>query len=150
MTEPEVGEKATSENHSRGSIDGVIPIVGTTRLPQEFITAGKNFVEALGRTTFRDPNQAVSVTLYYAQMSLWNKEGKFNREIQDLTNFLNAQNAIGGYNKSLAAMCETGIYLPEGAGIKLSKDDRQALTELQKMKYHKRNEEEGKDEGEHR
>lgn len=117
-------------NGDRGQVTGVVKLRGQSQLPQEFITSGKTFIDALGKTVFRDPNQATSVILYYAQLKLFNMDS----EIEDLTNFLNAQNAIGGINKSLAAMTHTGIYLPEGAGIKMSKDDRKQLSELQKMK----------------
>ena len=121
-----VKEKAKDNN--RGSIDGVVKIVGQSQLPQEFITIGKSFEEALGRCTLRDDRQKNAIIIYKAQLEMFS----MFKEIGDLTNWLNASSAVGGYNKSLAAMTYTGIYVPEGAGIHLSKQGSKEYLEAQR------------------
>lgn len=109
-----------------GSRDGVIKIVGQTQLPIEFLTIGKNFEEALGRCVMRDDNQRNAVNFYKAQLDLF---GMWD-EIQDLTNWLNSSAAVGGFNRSLAAMTHTGTIISEGLGVKVSKESRKALEEI--------------------
>ena len=121
---PESGPK------EKGSLSGVVKIVGQTQLPQEFITIGKNFEEALGRCVLRDDEQKNAVIVYKAQLEMF---GMWD-EIDDLTNWLNASAAVGGYNRSLAAMTHTMIFSPEGAGIKINKDSQRALLEMQRLK----------------
>ena len=114
----------------RGSIPGVVQFAGQNQLPQEFITIGKNFEEALGRCVLRDDIQKNAVVIYKAQLGMFN----MFLEIGDLTNWLNASAAVGGYNRSLAAMTHTGIYVPEGAGIKMSKETQKTLLEMQRLR----------------
>jgi len=116
------------KGNSHGSIDGVVKIVGQSQLPQEFITVGKSFEEALGRCTLRDDRQKNAIIIYKAQLEMF----KMSDQIQDLANWLNASSAVGGINKSLAAMTYTGIYVPEGAGIKLSKQGSKEYMEAQR------------------
>lgn len=113
---------------------GVVKIVGQTQLPQEFITIGRSFEDALGRCTLRDDQQRNDVIIYKAQLEMFNKHNELEKEIEDLTSFLNASAAVGGFNRSLAAMTHTGIYVPEGAGIKVSKENQRALMEMQKQR----------------
>ncbi len=114
----------------RGDLAGVVKVVGSSQLPQEFITIGKSFEEALGRCVLRDDAQKNAVIIYKAQLEMF---GMWD-EIQDLTNWLNASAAVGGFNRSLAAMTYTHIYVPEGAGIKVSKENQKALMEMQKQR----------------
>ena len=123
-------ERPKPEGQDRGSLSGVVKIVGQTQLPQEFITIGKNFEEALGRCVLRDDAQKNAVIVYKAQLEMFDMWD----EIDDLTNWLNASAAVGGYNRSLAAMTHTMIYTPEGAGIKLSKDANKTLLEMQRLR----------------
>lgn len=116
------------QGQKRGDVAGVVKIVGQSQLPQEFITIGKNFEEALGRCVLRDDEQKNAVIVYKAQLEMF----EMWDEIQDLTNWLNASAAVGGFNRSLAAMTYTGIYVPEGAGIRFSKENQKVLKELQK------------------
>lgn len=118
----------------QSDIAGVVKIVGQTQLPQEFITIGKDFEEALGRCTLRDDVQKNAVIIYKAQLELF----EMWDEIQDLTNWLNASSAVGGFNKSLAVMAHTGIFVPEGAGIKLSKETQKAFMEMNKARAESR------------
>lgn len=114
----------------QSSIEGVIKIEKQGQLPEEFIKVGRDFDEALGKCVLRDDNQKNAVILYKAQLEtfgLWD-------EIRDLTSWLNASGAVGGFNRSLAAMTYTGIYVPEGAGIKISKENQKALMEIQKLR----------------
>jgi len=115
---------------SRGSIDGVVKIVGQSHLAQEFITIGLSFEEALGRCVLRDDDQKNCVIVYKAQLEMFDMW----TEIQDLTNWLNASAAVGGFNRSLAAMTETQVFVAEGAGIKIPKESQKALLELQKYR----------------
>lgn len=128
MMKKDNGHKPGFTSREQGSIDGVIKIEGQSQLPQEFITIGRSFEEALGRCTIRDEEQKNAIIIYKAQLEMF----EMLDEIQDLTNWLNASSAVGGYNRSLSAMTYTGIYVPEGAGIKLSKDNQKALSEVQK------------------
>jgi hypothetical protein len=114
---------------------GVVKLRAQTQLAQEFITPGKAFDEALARTTIRDEGQLYSICLLHQWMEAFNERHLFDTRIQALCHLLTGFNAIGGINRSIAAMVGTGIYLPDGAGVKLSKQDREALTELQRMRY---------------
>lgn len=118
----------------------VLKIVKSGELAQEFITVGKSFEEALGRCTLRDDEQRNAIIIYKAQLELFDME----EEIKDLTNWLNAGAAVGGFNRSLAAMVGTGIYYPVGAGIKVNKEDQKALMEIQKQREYRRNGEQEK------
>ena len=124
------GKKTEQGRDHKGSVAGVVRIVGQTQLPQEFITIGKEFEEALGRCVLRDDDQRNAIIIYKAQLEMFS----MLIEIQDLTNWLNASAAVGGFNRSLAAMTYTGIYVPEGAGIKVSKENQKALMEMQKQR----------------
>lgn len=129
MDDTPTGER-DGNGHGHGSIDGVIKIEGQSQLPQEFITIGRSFDEALGRCVLRDDDQRNSVILYKAQLEMFKMFG----EIKDLTSWLNASAAVGGFNRSLAAMTYTGIYVPEGAGIKMNKESQKALIEMQQVR----------------
>jgi hypothetical protein len=116
---------------------GVVKTRGQTQLAQEYIIPGKSFEEALARTTIRDPNFLNNIVQLHSQMMMFNKNGLFDDRIKALINLLNGQNSLQGFNRSLSAMVGTGIYYPEGAGIKMSKEDRKNFNEAQKMKYGK-------------
>ena len=122
MPAPEVKERDVNR------IRGVVQNIGQKQLPQEFITIGTTFAEALGRCVLRDERQKNAVIIYKAQLEMFG----MTEEIQDLVNWLNASAAVGGFNRSLAAMTYGRIYVPEGAGIKVSKENHKALMELQK------------------
>jgi len=113
-----------------GSLSGVVKLVGQSQLPQEFITVGKDFEEALGRAVIRDDKQRSAIIFLKARYDRHPKMGL--PRLANLTSWLNSGPAVGGFNRSLAAMTYTGIYVPEGAGIKFSKDNQKALMELQK------------------
>ena len=112
----------------------VLHIVKSGELAQEFITVGKSFEEALGRCSIRDDEQRNAIIIYKAQLDLFD----MTNEVQDLTNWINAGSAVGGFNRSLAAMVGTGIYFPVGAGIKVGKEDQKALMEIQKKRESRR------------
>lgn len=118
------------EKEDIGSIEGVFKLEDQGGLAREFITIGRSFEEALGRCTIRDDIQRNAIIIYKAQLELF---GMWD-EIDDLTNWLNASAAVGGFNRSLASMTETRIYVPEGAGIKMDKNTQKTLMELQKMR----------------
>ncbi len=113
-----------------GSVEGVIKIEGQGQLPQEFITIGRTFEEALGRCKIRDDIQRNAIIIYKAQLEMF----EMWEEIQDLTNWLNASAAVGGFNRSLAAMTYTGIFVPDGAGIEMDKTSKKTLMEMQKTR----------------
>lgn len=119
-----------NEHKGKGDVGGVIRISSQGQLPQEFLTVGKDFDEALGRAVLRDDKQRNAVILYKAQLEMF----EMWDEIRDLTSWLNASAAVGGFNRSLAAMTYTGIYVPEGAGIKMDKDTKKSLLEIQKLR----------------
>ena len=114
----------------KGDVAGVIHIAQPGQLAQEFITVGKSFEEALGRCVIRDDEQKNAIIIYKAQLGMFDMV----EEVQDLTNLLNAASAVGGFNRSLSAMVGTQIFVAEGAGIKLSKENQKALMELQKQR----------------
>ena len=139
--QPDVQDKGNGKKVSRGGIEGVVKIVGSSPLAKEFIEVGKSFEEALGRCVIIDQNQQNLIILYKAQLDmfeLWD-------EVRDLTNWLNASIAVGGFNRSLAAMVATNIYVPEGAGIKLSKESVKVLENFTKLRA-QRNESKEKEE----
>ena len=114
----------------KGDIAGVIHIAQPGQLAQEFITVGKSFEEALGRCVIRDDEQKNAIIIYKAQLEMFD----MITEIADLTSWLNAASAVGGFNRSLSAMVGTNIFVAEGAGIKLSKENQKALMEMQKQR----------------
>jgi len=116
--------------NDKGSAEGIIKLESTSQLPQEFIKVGKDFEEALGRCVLRDDNQKTDIILYKAQLDLFN----MTDEVKNLTAWLNASPAVGGFNRSLAAMTYTGIYVPEGAGVKMSKESHKLIMEAQQAK----------------
>lgn len=116
------------QNTNQGSKSGVIKVVGSSQLPQEFITIGATFEEALGRCVFRDEQQRNDVNIYKDQLEMFD----MTDEIESLTNWLNGSLGIGGYNRSLAAMTHAGVIIPELAGIKLSKQGSKEYIEAQR------------------
>ena len=123
-------QKTEERGNHKGSIDGVIKLEGQGGLAREFLSIGRDFDEALGRCVLRDDNQRNAIILYKAQLEMF----ELWEEIQELTSWLNASAAVGGFNRSLAAMTETGIFIAEGAGIKLSKENAKMLTEIQRAR----------------
>jgi hypothetical protein len=107
----------------RTSPTGVIKIVGDTQLPREFITVGKDFDDALGRTNLLDDNQLNDVIAYKSQLM----EFDMYDELEDLTSWLNGRPAVGGYNRNQALMAHIGIAVPEAFGTKLSKQGVETL-----------------------
>lgn len=124
MPAPEVKER------ERGFVPGVVQIAGQSSLAQEFITVGLTFAEALGRCVLRDERQKNGIIIYKAQLEMFD----MTKEIEDLTNWLNASAAVGGFNRALAAMTDTDVFVPQGAGIRLSKEDQKELREVQKQR----------------
>ena len=122
--------KPTVQSANEGG--GVVKIVQQGQLPQEFITIGKSFEEALGRCVIRDEAQKNAIIIYKAQLEMFD----MRNEIQDLTNWLNASCAVGGFNRSLAAMTHDMVYVVEGTGanIKINKESQKALMEIQKQR----------------
>lgn len=123
----------------QGNVEGVIRIEGQGSLAKEFITVGRTFEEALGRCVIRDDHQRNALIVYKAQLELFGME----EEISDLTNWLNASSAVGGYNRSLTAMTDIGIFMAEGAGLPLDKDSKKALLEMQRMRIEKKDNKDG-------
>lgn len=129
-----VNETQNRGNGNREDIRRVVRHHLGGGLAQEFLKPGNSFDDALARTVIRDEGQLYSITTLYQWMESFNDRGLFSTRKKALIHLLIGFNAVNGFNRSLAAMVGTGIYLPEGAGIKLSKDERKALTELQKAR----------------
>jgi hypothetical protein len=127
MTQQEI-EARSNGQHGHKDVLNLIKLEGSNQLPQEFITIGKTFEDALGRCTIADAKQRSAIITYKSQLEMF----KMTKRIDDLTNFLNASSAIGGINKSLATMSYVGAFVPEGAGIKLSKQGSKEYIESQK------------------
>lgn len=122
--------KDHTKEDGKGREAGVIKIEDQGGLAKEFITIGRSFEEALGRCTIRDEEQKNAIIIYKAQLDIFDMD----EEVQDLTNWLNASAAVGGFNRSLASMTETRIYVPEGAGIHMDKGTQKTLIEMQKLR----------------
>ncbi len=125
-------EVKNNGNGSRGNVAGVVKIVGQSQLPQEFLQIGKFYDEAVGRGVLRDDFQRNAVNKYKFQLDLFFDDNDI--EVQNLTSWLNMSGSVGGFNRSLAAMTYTQVYVPEGAGIKISKENQKALMEMQKQR----------------
>lgn len=123
------GTKDTAKSNGHGNANGVFELLGQNQLPQEFITIGRTFEDALGRCTLRDDKQKSAVVTYKDQMEMFLP--KMLPRIQALTNWLNASSAVGGINKNLAVMAHTGIVIPEMTGTKLSKQGSKEYIESQ-------------------
>ena len=124
-------------DNKRGSIEGVIAIEGQGQLPQEFITIGNSFDEALGRCVLRDDDQKNAVIIYKAQLELF----EMNDEIDHLTAWLNASAAVGGINRKQAGMTYTGIWVPDD----LNKNAAKQLKEYNEYRANMRQDEKEKD-----
>jgi hypothetical protein len=122
---PETINKNSNNGHR--DVLNILKLEGSNQLPQEFITVGKTFEEALGRCTIVDQKQRSGIITYKDHLSMF-KSTELHR-IPSLTSFLNASSAVGGINKSLAVMAYDGIYVPEGAGIHLSKQGSKEYSE---------------------
>jgi len=110
----------------KGSVSGVVKIVGQSRLAEKFIEAVKTFKEALAKARLRDEYQKNSIVIYYAHLEMFDMK----IEQEDLINHLIGTCSIGGLNISAAIMDDTGIYTPAGLGIKDSKEHEEAIKEL--------------------
>lgn len=131
----ELSKQAIQERRSHHKeIEGVIKLEGQTPLAQEFIKAGDTFRDALARSPIRDINERNNHILYHSQMEMFNKRGLFQQAIEDHIDLITANSGIGGYNRSLAAMVGTNVYVPEGAGIKLSKESLKALESFNQLR----------------
>jgi hypothetical protein len=114
----------------QSGIEGVIHIAQPGQLANEFITSSKSFDEALAKCPIRDEQLRNAIICYKAQLDMF----EMTIEIGQLTSWLTGSSAVGGFNRSIAAMVGTGVYIPEGAGIKLTKESEKALMELQKQR----------------
>ncbi|MDD5338164.1 MAG: hypothetical protein PHG35_01965 [Dehalococcoidales bacterium] len=139
MTTGQNDEIKVSPNGHKQEPFGVRKLPGQKNLAQEYITPGKDFQDALARTTIQDPNFLNNVVQLYGQMMEFNENHLFDDAINELTLLLIGKNALGGYNRSLSAMVGTGIYYPEGAGIKMSKEDKKNYMEAQRLKFSSKN-----------
>jgi hypothetical protein len=111
---------------------GVVRLMDSAGIPREFITVGKDFDEALGRTTILDDNQLNDIIAYKAQLveqELW-------EELADLVSWLNGRPAIGGYNRLYSLMAHIGILSPEALGVRLSKEGAESLRKAQDARDH--------------
>lgn len=139
MAEVKTQGKVTPQHVDKGTLANVVKIVGQGKLALEFITAAKNFTEALARGIFRDEAQKNAVIIYNSHLKMFDMLD----ELDDLTNFLVGTCSIGGYNRSASIMDDTGIYTPAGLGIKDSKEHEKAIKELREERNksgNKRNE----------
>lgn len=129
MTNDKSPHRGTDRKMPRqSSVEGVLHIAQPGQLANEFITAEKSFDAQLAKSCIADEQLKNDIITYYAQLRMF----EMTEEINQLTSWLIGSSAVGGFNRSIAAMVGTGIYVPEGAGIKLSKDNQKALMELQK------------------
>ena len=125
-----MAENKGTPHVDKGTKANVLNIAGQSQLPEEFIKIGKEFDDALGKAVLRDEEQRNSLVLTKA----WLLRHGLIEEVEILTNWLASGPAIGGFNRSLAAMAYTGIYTPEGAGLKTSKESQKAMQELRQEK----------------
>lgn len=122
-----MAEVKTPRYHvDKGSVSGVVKIVGQGRLAEKFIEAVKTFKEALAKARLRDEYQKNSIVIYFAHLDMF----EMKEEQEDLINHLIGTCSIGGFNISAAIMDDTGIYTPAGLGIKDSKEHEKAIKEL--------------------
>lgn len=129
--------KERNNGHRNTSTEGIIKIERQGNLAKEFLEVGKDFDEALGRCVILDHDQRNDIILYKSQLEMFDMWD----EIQHLTSWLNASAAVGGFNRSLAAMTEVGIFMAEGAGVHISKENQKVLAEMQKLKAQAMNKE---------
>lgn len=122
-------------NGKKGSIKSVVKdILNQTQLPLEYILPGKTFPEALAKTTTRDVRRGVAIILLYDWMDDFDEEEIFKKEKQALLNLLTVQNTQDGINLNLASMTYSRIYLPQGGGIKLDKEQKKELAEINRAR----------------
>jgi hypothetical protein len=122
------------------------PHYGVVKFPQgggqlatKFVEPAKTFDEALANTRITDENFLRDIVLLENKMEMFNKRGLFDNDIQSLTNLLTGMRSINGIGMNLAAMTDVDIYYPQGGGMEMSKDDKRALLEINRIKNGQKN-----------
>lgn len=98
------------------------------KFAQELITAGKTFEEALGRTVFRTERQKVATILLKQHL----EEFGLTQRINGLTDLMNAAAAVDGVGRRQALQSDIGIYEPNSAGGKLTKQQYEQTMQAQR------------------
>lgn len=128
-------------NGKKGSVKSVVrDILNQTQLPMEYILPGKTFDEALAKTTTRDWNQIIAIIQLYHWMDDFDENGIFKEPKQSVINLLIALNTKDGINLNLASMTYSRIYLPQGGGIKMGKQEKEIIESQMKARLSARNE----------
>ncbi len=101
--------------------EDLLQTFGSHSKTRVFVSPGKDLLELLMRTVFKNEEQAVAAVLLYDKCQRFN----FTRGLDDLKAYLAAMCSVQGRSTSLALMAETGVVAP---GI-LAKDlfDQRAL-----------------------
>ena len=105
-----------------GGID--IP-VEQSKLAEQFITAATNIYDAAAKTVFRDYKHVAA----FIDIFSWCIRNGCEQGLEDLLVTLISLPAIGGYNRSIAAMIATGVISPEAMGVAISKEGMKLIKE---------------------
>lgn len=140
----------TTETDKKRERGKGVPSNGVVKFPQgqgqlaiKFIEPGKTFDEALTCTRITDPNFLRNIVLLHTKFLRFNEEHLFDPEIKSLVSLLNGIRSINGIGMNLAAMTDVDIYYPQGGGMEMSKDDKKALLEMNRIKHGQRNRQDG-------
>jgi hypothetical protein len=98
---------------------------------KEFITAEKEFLNAVGKTSIQDYNAVINDYLYYCQMA----EFEMWDEIDQFGVYLSMLPTIGGNARRQALQAKIGIAVPEWeSGVKLSAQAKKQVEEINRLK----------------
>lgn len=99
-----------TRNNSNGRVaaEDLLHTMSPGNRSRIFVSPGKDTLELLMRTVFKDESQAAAAVLLYDKCVKYN----FARGLDDLRAYLAAKCSLQGRSTALALMAETGVVAP--------------------------------------
>lgn len=120
---------------NRANHAGAIEIaVDEESFATKLLGLSRNVEEAIRRTTLTDEHLHNKVVRLYS----WLKEFNCIKGLETLKFWLDGRLAIGGYNFALAIQGHAKIPVPSAMGVKLSKEEKQNIKDVQMAREHRR------------
>ena len=137
LPKPDIAHRRDSRNES-----GVVRIVTESSIEREFITSGYSPDETISKTKLLDLNELNDLTRYYD----WLKDFNDEEGLESLNLWLNGKRSVGGYSLIHALFGKVGIVSPEALGVKLSKQEAEAIRKYQQDRDSRRQKDQNKEE----
>ena len=137
LPKPDIAHRRDSRNES-----GVVRIVTESSIEREFITSGYSPDETISKTKLLDLNELNDLTRYYD----WLKDFNDEEGLESLNFWLNGKRSVGGYSLIHALFGKVGIVSPEALGVKLSKQEAEAIRKYQQDRDSRRQKDQNKEE----